>query len=301
MQIAALVGLSPAMAGTITVSTTNDSGGGSLRDAISTASAGDTIDFSVTGTILLTSGELLINKNLTILGPGASNLIVSGNNASGVFRISAENVNISSITIQEGSTASDGGGIWNQGTLTISNVVVSNNQAIGGGGMYNSGTLIMNDSTISGNSIFCNCHAQGGGLLNGGTATLTNVTLTNNTADTTGNFGMGSWGGGICATSGVTTLSKVTIAGNHAKTKGFGGGIAVALSGATLNATNCTISSNDANLGGSGIWNMGQTTLTNATVSYNAPTGLLNHSGTTSLRNTIVANNNCSGDRKSVV
>ena len=257
MQIVALVGLSPATAATITVSTTNDSGGGSLRDAISTASAGDTIDFSVTGTIVLTSGELVINKNLTISGPGASNLIVSGNNASRVIRISAgSNANISSITIQEGSTTSDGGGIWNKGTLTISNVAVSNNQAIGGGGMYNSGTLIMNDSTISGNNIFCNCHASGGGLLNDGTATLTNVTLTNNTADTTGNFGVGSWGGGICATSGVTTLSKVTIAGNHAKTTGHGGGIAVALSGATLNATNCTISSNDANWGGSGMVNM---------------------------------------------
>ena len=68
-----------AQAATITVINTNDSGPGSLRQALVDANDGDTIDFAVTGTIGLTSGELLVNKVLTISGPGAENLAVNGN------------------------------------------------------------------------------------------------------------------------------------------------------------------------------------------------------------------------------
>src|SRR5713226_4247081 len=112
-------------AATITVMNTNDSGAGSLRQAIIDAGAGDTIDFSVTGTITLTTGELLINKNLTITGPGVASLSVSGNNASRVFKIaSGVTVMISGLTISDGS-ATDGGGILNFGTLTLTNIVLS--------------------------------------------------------------------------------------------------------------------------------------------------------------------------------
>lgn len=58
-----------------------------LREAIAHASPGDTINFSVTGTITLLS-ELLIDKDLTITGPGEANLTISGNNAVRVFRVS---------------------------------------------------------------------------------------------------------------------------------------------------------------------------------------------------------------------
>ena len=71
-----------AQAATITVINTNDSGPGSLRQALVDANDGDTIDFAGTGTIGLTSGELLVNKVLTISGPGAENLAVNGNNSS---------------------------------------------------------------------------------------------------------------------------------------------------------------------------------------------------------------------------
>jgi hypothetical protein len=68
-----------------TVTTLNDSGSGSLRNTIAAATAGDTINFAVTGTIFLTSGELLINKNLDIVGPGADSLTVQRSLADGTL------------------------------------------------------------------------------------------------------------------------------------------------------------------------------------------------------------------------
>jgi len=72
-------GAMSAHANIITVTNANDSGPGSLRQALADASDGDTINFAVTGTIALTSGELLVAKNITISGPGVDNLAIDGN------------------------------------------------------------------------------------------------------------------------------------------------------------------------------------------------------------------------------
>src|SRR5215471_1783238 len=104
-----------AHAATITVTNTNDSGPGSLRAALAAANDGDTIDATgVSGTILLTSGELQITHNVTINGPGAGNLAVNGNATFRVFDNFASNVTISGFTITNGfsNDYNGGGGIF---------------------------------------------------------------------------------------------------------------------------------------------------------------------------------------------
>ena len=66
----------PVHAATITVTNTNDSGAGSLRQALAEAHDGDRITFAVSGTITLTSGGLVVAKNVTISGPGADQLSI---------------------------------------------------------------------------------------------------------------------------------------------------------------------------------------------------------------------------------
>src|SRR5262249_35367033 len=132
---------------TFTVLNLADSGAGSLRQALldANASAGaDTITFAskVKGTITLTSGELDITDALTIVGPGAKKLTVSGNHASRVFDITGGvTVTMANLTISNG-LADHGGGILNEAgaSLTLSQVTLSQNQAVGGlggGGLFN--------------------------------------------------------------------------------------------------------------------------------------------------------------------
>ncbi len=163
----------PAFGGTITVTNTNDSGAGSLRQAIADGhpAGGDTINFSVTGTITLTSGELLISKNLTIIVPGASSLAISGNNSYMVFNIGSGTVAISGLTIQNGrgsaGAAGDaGGGITNsqcEGRLTLTNSTLSGNSAPYGGGIFNvTGSATLKNAIVANSPSGGNCYVGSG-------------------------------------------------------------------------------------------------------------------------------------------
>ena len=125
---------------TLTVLNNLDSGAGSLRYEIAAAHAKDTIVFApaLAGqTITLTTGELLLNKNLTITGLGAGQLAVSGNRASGVFEVAAKTkVALNGLTIENGAN-SYGGGIRNRGSLTVNGCTLSGNSSIDGGGIFN--------------------------------------------------------------------------------------------------------------------------------------------------------------------
>ncbi len=202
---------------TLTVLNNLDSGAGSLRAEIAAAHSGDTIVFapSLDGqTVTLTSGELLIRKNLTIAGPGAGQLAVSGNNASRVFEVTktVTSVTLSGLTIRNGvangvGLAGEGGGILNHGTLTVSGSTLSSNSAGQGGGILNDATLTVTNSTLSGNS-----GSGGGGIHNDGTLTFNGSILSGNVA---------SFGGGIL-NYGPLTVSGSTLSGNSAS---YGGAI----------------------------------------------------------------------------
>jgi len=154
---AALAGAMPALATSWSVTDASDSRSdtNSLRYAINNSASGDTITFKLPNpsTITLTNGLLAISQNLTITGPGANQLAISGNNASQVFYINSSGVlNISGVTIENGN-GDDGSGIYNAGKLTLSNSTLSSNSALDeGGGIYNdAGTLAITSSTFSGN------------------------------------------------------------------------------------------------------------------------------------------------------
>ena len=202
---------SPAHAATITVSSTGDSGAGTLRQAIIDAAAGDTIDFSINGTITLTGSELTIGKNLTITGPGASSLTIDGNNNSRIFMVSSGfTLTLSGVTIDNGNSGTWGGGIANEGTLHISDSVISNCDANGAGNGYGggidswNGTVTVTNCTISGNTAV----NQGGGIrIENGSVTITESTLSGNTTDN---------GGGIYNLTATVDVIRSTIYNNNA-------------------------------------------------------------------------------------
>ncbi len=229
------------------VNNNNDAGTDSLRAVIANVCGGSTITFApnVTGTIDLTSGELVINKGLTILGPGANLLTVQRSFAGGTpdFRIfnipGAYNVALSGLTIANGRVSGPGGGILNNqgGALTITNSTITGNSALGfnaGGGIANGGT-IPGTLTVINSTLSANSSSFGGGAISGGTTTVISSTISGNS--TTGN------GGGI--TAGTITLRNSTIAGNTATSNG-GGVFNNGFNGATVTARNTIIAVNTA-------------------------------------------------------
>ncbi|MDP9004074.1 MAG: hypothetical protein M3N12_04710, partial [Verrucomicrobiota bacterium] len=206
----------------LVVNNNADSGTGSLRSVIANACGGSTITFApnVRGSITLTSGELLINKGLTINGPGANLLRVERSAAGGtasfrIFNVSGSfNAAISGLTIANGLSAASGGGLSSNATLRLNNVAVTGNKAQNGGGIFNSGTLTLNGSTLSGNSVSSNFVAgSGGAIFNfGATLTLINTTISGNSA--IGPGGNSDSGGGIFTNIGTVSLISCTITSN---------------------------------------------------------------------------------------
>jgi hypothetical protein len=121
-------------AATITVTNTNDGGPGSLRQALAIAQDGDTIQFSVTGTIILTSGPLSVpeSKVINISGPGASALVVNGNATTFLFRLGRGTVSISDLALTNGRSNFNHGGaiqMFPGSKLILTKYIISNNSA----------------------------------------------------------------------------------------------------------------------------------------------------------------------------
>lgn len=253
----ALLPATVAGATTFTVTNCNDSGTGSLRLAVASAASGDSVNFSsslspcTADTVTLTSGPIEIAQNLTITGPGAGTLAVSGGGTSTVFLVdSAVTAGISGLTIEDGSNSSgSGGGVLDNGILTLTNDTVSDNSAAQGGGVYDNGTLTISDSTLSGNT-----GASGGGVYdNGGSVTVSDSTLSTNGASTAG--------GGLFVQGGTVIVSDSTLSGNAAP---VGGGIDNnGTGGGTVTVSNSTLKGNGAATtgGGGGVSNGSGATL----------------------------------------
>jgi CSLREA domain-containing protein len=192
-------------------------------DACAAGEAGptvvDEISFSVTGTITLGSTLPTIADDLTIDGPAAPGITISGNDSVRVLVVgTGETLELKELTVADGRAGFDGGGIVNAGTLTVTDSTISGNSAgIGaGGGILNFGTLTVTNSTFSGND-----GDSGGGIYNRGILTATNSTFSGNSASTLG--------GGIENFDGTATLRNTIVAnspsgGNCAGTITDGGG-----------------------------------------------------------------------------
>ncbi len=236
-----------------------------LRDAITQAnldSGGDTIVFAsgLNGSLIsLTQGQLNITNTMTITGPGAGQLTVSGGNSSRIVDVSSStaSVGISGLKLMGGS-ASKGGAILNQGTLSLSNDTISGNSATGGsagggGGIWNAGTLIMTNNVITGDtSKGTSGTASGGGIDNLGSLTSTGDIFSGNTA-TGATFDLG----GAIVNTGTISTSNDTFVSNSVTGGGEGGALYNGSGGAWLSSRD-TISNNKAAgaaAGGGGIYN----------------------------------------------
>jgi CSLREA domain-containing protein len=228
---------------TYTVNTLDDSNGNgncSLRDAIKAANgtptagstcttaghAHDTIQFSVKGTITLTSTlPEITDANLTINGPASPGITISGGDAVRVMQVaSGATLNLINLTIAHGNSGADseGGGIYNSGTLTVTNSIFSKNIA---------------SACVAGTG------ASGGAIRNEGMLTIKNSTFSQNVADVGGAIGNGS------ARPGDSSSGTVVIVGSTFSHDGadFAGG---AIFGGIVTVSNSTFSGSSAQSGG---------------------------------------------------
>jgi hypothetical protein len=278
--------------GSNVVTNTNDSGPGSLRSIINSACPEAIIIFNIPTsdpgfsggvyTITLTSGDLVIDKHLNILGPGSNTVTVKRSTAPGTpdFRIftinSGNTATITGLSITNGkasSTQAVGGGIFNEGTLTLTDCKVFGNAAGNGGGIQNIATLTVNNSSVTGNT--------GGGILNhyiGNQQATAVSTLMLNKSIVSGNNGFAGIGNdAVFGARAIVVIKDSSIFGNS-DAFGWGGG-ASNFSGdggvVTMSIINSTISGNSSNGGGGGIVNSSGNAatatlnITNSTISGN--------------------------------
>ncbi len=239
-------------AATHTVMNGNDSGAGSLRQAILDAAAGDTIVFNAATHVLLTT-PLPIDKSLTIDG-GSHTVTISGQSTVQVLDINAAtaNVTLNRLNIVLGSSATNGGGISNIGTLTLTNSRFTNNEAANdGGAIYSTGTLTITDTEIVENASL----GRGGGVYTSGTAAITNSIVSSNGAPN---------GGGLYNT-GALTLTTVNFTSNTA----FNDGGGLYNNGGTTTITGNTFTRNSVFVDGGAIYNNGTITIANSTFTEN--------------------------------
>ena len=319
------------------VTTTSDNGPGSLRYVAANAAPGATIVFqsSLSGqTIVLTSGKIILTNSVTIDGSALMKSIeINGKNNDRVFTVSnSATVVLNSLIITNGNATGtnylgnnpsavagdgDGGGIYNNGTLTLESCILTSNRVAGGnaatggyagksqgGGIYNNGTLTLNSCILAGNvaegALAVNLgDCYGGGICNNGTLTMNSCILTNNGInESPTDYGYG----GAIYDNGTLTLTNCTLVNNTAQaTEDIAYGGAIYINAGTATVNNSTVANNttesEPGAFGGGIGNAGILILNNCTVAnnftFNGGGGIYD-SGTIMLNNCTVVSNTAS-------
>jgi hypothetical protein len=215
--------------------------------------------------------RVYVEKNLTLVGAGADRTALDGGGALDMTSVlgvgPAVTVVVRDLTVRGGNRGA-GGGVFNEGALTLERVAVTGNKAGDGAGLFNmpGASLRLFDSRVSGNE-----SSGGGGLwVDGGTVTLTRTQVTGNKALN------GSFGGGIFAHDGTIALAGSDVTGNEAIGAGSkGGGFYVFA--ATVTLTGSRVTGNSAAAGGGIFRSAGTITIEPGSVTGNTP-------------------NNCAGD-----
>ncbi len=198
-----------------------------LRSVITNATSGETITFGCSGTIPITvaNGPLVIGTTLTLDGSGQS-VTLDGQNQVEILQVYGGVIfTLNALTIAHGSASGgfDGGGLYNNGSVSISNSTFAYNSDVsgifGGGGLFSqSGTVNISNSTFYNNSA-----SQGGGLFSlSSTVNISNSTFANNSA---------TFGGGLRNDGGTVSISNSTFANNSASQGGGGGGLSTQSNG----------------------------------------------------------------------
>jgi beta-glucanase (GH16 family) len=231
---------------TVTVSNTADGGAGSLRKALESVCLGGTVVLapSLAGqTITLTTGPLVLARNVSVDASAAPGVVVSGGGADRVLIVNAGvTADVSGLTLADGYGWQLGGGVLNNGNLTLDRVTVRNNTMDtdagdfwqGGGGIYSGdgATLTLVDSTVADN----NARHSGGGIYAffNTTTTIVRSTISGNTSNDVG---------GAIRSLGTMSIENSTISGNTAT--GWHGG-AIFQTDGDISIANSTIANNSA-------------------------------------------------------
>ncbi|MEP7043166.1 MAG: right-handed parallel beta-helix repeat-containing protein [Dokdonella sp.] len=309
-------------AGVVAVTSCDDAGPGTLRDAVANAVSGDVVDLSglSCSSISLTTGAINVTvDSLSIQGPGASTLAIDAGGLSGVINhYGTDLLAIDGLTIANGYTvgyAYHGGAcVLSSANIDISNSTLTHCYAYTahayGGAVCAVGNITLSNTTLSGNTTkghfyyyylpgnptpyLINGTSFGGGAYAGGHVTISDSTITHNTAVQNNR---GSVGGGVASRLGGNLISGSTFDNN---TAWIGGGIAALgpYSGDTggVSVVNSTISGNSTTNTSGGIltYRMTYTTLHNSTITNNfAPYcgGAYVYYGETDIKSSIISGN----------
>jgi hypothetical protein len=308
----------------MTVTNTNDSGPGSLRQALAGADDGDTVSFATAldgQTVTLTSAELVIDKNITISGPSPNTVTISGSFSNPPFRIfhvmPGHSVAIQGLTISGGSVGLGevGGGILNDhATLTVTDCTVEfNGLAECGGGVCNDGsngsaTLSIVNCTITTNS--SSLIGEGGGICNDGsngnaTLTIVNSTVGGNASPfAAGILNESDQGSATLTIANSVVSGNLSTGGSPPLNFGAAGGIA---NSGVMTIINSTISGNLASNDAGGILNLGTLTITSSTITGNGAGGFggnnypgygggIDNEGTLTVSNSTISGNTAAGN-----